>query len=1380
MTKNNSGASFMKKIFWALLLVSSIASTAWGQIVTAPININGGSTPGTGSADGIGTTIGSNGQIQIYRRNTAQTYYNPSLGAQPVQFDGSNPSDGIDNTNVDLLNGIFLSVGNPSTGQQDLFGPALNRSPLSGLRSSTSGGLRYVDWTFDSASPPVTIGGVTNATTTYTATSSGGCTYTLSAVWNYVKPRDYVTVTYNVALTTSCGSGDDGKEVRLYHLIDTYYTKGGVTNDTANPFELQTALCPQGAPTGVVCPTIGGASNQTKIVEAFRLRKDLCSSCTWDGFYTGISSTLFSGNKGGPANPGSSPFIPGKFIGGVDTTNGDHAMGMSWKVGTVSGGSLPPGQFIQDILFQDSQAVTQKNVGQINGVAYSGGVATDNNGVRSTTGQALSVGSTIQYLLRTTHNTWSGGPGGNALNVTLRDTVPAGTTYSGGAGEGWGCAPSNNAGSVCTKTISFLANDGLAKNTPFTVTVTSLPTSPAAIDNTLVADVCVGGNPCPPVPSDQPGNCLNGDPQQCRIVVPLVAVPQLTIKKSASGTFTSPQTAGAGGFYTFTVTNSGSVAYTDSFVLGEDLPPGFTYTGTPAITNTTNNDYTITCDTSNSSAPKCTVVPLVGKSLQPNTSITFKMPVNVAAGTTVSDATNYVSVVPCIGAACGNVTPPNCKTTPMPANCDKYTLPGLTIKKSASGTFTSPQTAGAGGFYTFTVTNSGSVAYSGSFVLTDTLPPGFTYPGTPPVKGKVGTAAANYTVSCDGNTVKPKCTVTPPAGAILGPNETLQFTMPVSVAAGTTVSDATNYVSVVPSPPGCVGAACGDVVDPDCKVTPMPANCDKYTLPGLTIKKSASGTFTAGQIAGGKGGVYTFTVSNYGRFPYKGSFDLNENLPSGFSYNNLTHPMKGPAGYTINCGTSTTQPVCTVTPPADIPVGTELQFTMPVDIAANTTVIDAVNIVSVTPPNPNGPDDPNNPNDPKKICTTDPLPQYCSKYVITLLPLVVTKVANKQRAEIGDTVLYTVTVTNSSPLIINDVSLVDILPAGFRYVAGTAQGGPGAVQSPVADPSGSPGPRLSFQVGRMTAGLTLTYSYRVRIGVGAQQGDGTNQVQAYVKNKPNSNIARVKVAIDDGVFTQDGCLIGKVFADCNGNGIQDPGEPNIPKVRLYMDDGTYFITDEAGKYSFCGIKPRTHVIKVDKTTLPPGAVMGITSNRNAHDPDSLFLDVKYGELIRGDFAVRSEPSGQLCVKPEPPVVPIVGVEKVPEPPKPYTTIEEITLSADALFDFDKWQTLKPAGKKSLDEFIGKLQRITYEMMSVTGHTDWVGTHAYNDKLAVRRANTVVAYLRSKNVDVKRMIIQGRGKREPIATNKTAAGRALNRRVNVVMVGKYTLIHNSGE
>ncbi|MFX8871863.1 hypothetical protein ABTM94_19210, partial [Acinetobacter baumannii] len=86
-----------------------------------------------------------------------------------------------------------------------------------------------------------------------------------------------------------------------------------------------------------------------------------------------------------------------------------------------------------------------------------------------------------------------------------------------------------------------------------------------------------------------------------------------------------------------------------------------------------------------------------------------------------------------------------------------------------------------------------------------------------------------------------------------------------------------------------------------------------------------------------------------------------------------------------------------------------------------------------------------------------------------------------------------------------------------------------------------------------------------------------------------SNVAQFKVTVTGGVFTQEACVLGKIFVDCNNNHIQDPEELGIPGVRLYIEDGTYLISDVEGKYSICGLTPRTHAIKVDKTTLPFGS-----------------------------------------------------------------------------------------------------------------------------------------------------------------------------------------------
>ncbi len=120
-------------------------------------------------------------------------------------------------------------------------------------------------------------------------------------------------------------------------------------------------------------------------------------------------------------------------------------------------------------------------------------------------------------------------------------------------------------------------------------------------------------------------------------------------------------------------------------------------------------------------------------------------------------------------------------------------------------------------------------------------------------------------------------------------------------------------------------------------------------------------------------------------------------------------------------------------------------------------------------------------------------------------------------------------------------------------------------------------------------------------------------------------------------------------------------------------------------------------------------------------------------------------------------------------PRPAPTSEKVTFAADTFFDFDK-SVVKPEGKAKLDDLAGKLKGITLEVVIAVGHTDSVGSDAYNQKLSVRRAEAVKAYLVSKGIEANRVYTEGKGEKQPAADNRTREGRAKNRRVEIEVVG----------
>ncbi|MFL6657990.1 MAG: OmpA family protein [Massilia sp.] len=212
------------------------------------------------------------------------------------------------------------------------------------------------------------------------------------------------------------------------------------------------------------------------------------------------------------------------------------------------------------------------------------------------------------------------------------------------------------------------------------------------------------------------------------------------------------------------------------------------------------------------------------------------------------------------------------------------------------------------------------------------------------------------------------------------------------------------------------------------------------------------------------------------------------------------------------------------------------------------------------------------------------------------------------------------------------------------------------------------------------------------------------------------------------------------------------------------------------------------------------------SDKNFNGKVGLGLEYKFTEAValrgeierhRMDDAVRTKANVDLIslglvwklgrpaaapvvYTPPPAPAPVVEAPPAPMPapapapaPAPVPTSEKVSFAAEALFDFNK-SVVKPEGKAALDDLLNKLQGMNTEVMVTVGHADSIGSDKYNLKLSQKRAEAVKAYIVSKGVDASRVYTEGKGESQPVADNKTAEGRAKNRRVTVEVVGTRTV------
>lgn len=265
----------------------------------------------------------------------------------------------------------------------------------------------------------------------------------------------------------------------------------------------------------------------------------------------------------------------------------------------------------------------------------------------------------------------------------------------------------------------------------------------------------------------------------------------------------------------------------------------------------------------------------------------------------------------------------------------------------------------------------------------------------------------------------------------------------------------------------------------------------------------------------------------------------------------------------------------------------------------------------------------------------------------------VQKRARRAHASVGDVATFEVDIINRSPEDLlydprtrtGGVYLQDVLPAGLKYVNRTAtltrvRGG---VEEPLnaADPEGT---RI-LRFGRIDvvdgeaiarpmdlhAGEHLRLRYHVVIGADARpRRVVTNRAQLIADgNIPVSRVAEAALHIVADPDFDQGLLLGRVWCDADRDGERDADEAGVGGARLYLDNGYLAITDAEGRFHFKDIDPGTHAVKLDASTLLPGAELTTDEVRVIHFTRGLPARVGFGvtcpaETVQGATLTLAE------------------------------------------------------------------------------------------------------------------------------------------------------------
>ncbi|WEX10576.1 hypothetical protein [Chelativorans sp. AA-79] len=547
---------------------------------------------------------------------------------------------------------------------------------------------------------------------------------------------------------------------------------------------------------------------------------------------------------------------------------------------------------------------------------------------------------------------------------------------------------------------------------------------------------------------------------------------------------------------------------------------------------------------------------------------------------------------------------PDCTVDPLPAGCVVVPTPGTAVP-SKSLTEEDGQTDGIAEpgevlTYTVTLTNAGTAA--ALYDLADNIDD--------------NTAYVAGTATVDGAAVEPTgsdplvwADLVVPAGGTLA----VEYQVTVDDPLDPTVTEIVNLAYREGDP------------EPDCDADPMPEACVKVPAPAPAVTLEKTGRFADenqnGVADAGETIVYTFTVANEGNVP------LDDVMPrdAGPTFNKARamgafseiKPVSGPSPVTL-------------APQGED--GSTREFTASytltqVDIDNGAGIENGVENTATALGYAFG------------TAVTGGMPVESNEDVAVLaLPaavsdLTVTKIANLRFIRRGEQAPFTIRVTNSGPSQATGITVIDTMPAGFRYVEGSATVGGAEVTPEIA------GRQIRFADVAVPGNGEIEIRLRLLALSTAGPGEHVNLAHAQDSsgNKLTATARAVVEIIVEPVF-DCGDIIGKVFDDINRNGYQDPGEPGLPGVRVATVKGWLITTDEHGRFHVaCADLPEARIgsnfiMKLDPRTLPTGYRLTTENPRvvrlTAGKMTELNFGASIGRVVRLDLAAEAFVPGE--------------------------------------------------------------------------------------------------------------------------------------------------------